>query len=160
MEQFLRVVEFLFTNEVALTVIATIFGIVWTKIKTEERKRNLDFEKFNNVIELTVDSMYKNHVRDLKLANADGKLTDQERNDIMRNAKTDVFVNARELGINLFKLLNVKVDGSASKYIRYSKELPYQKLGTIVQAKIEKEVSKQKQAGGHVCQNNKVLEKD
>lgn len=125
------ITEFL-TSEATLTALGLFVAAVWTGFKTTDmyRKRtNMVMRLFLQIVEGAVAHTYTNYVRQRKAANADGKLTDAEKKAAVELAKAKIQ-----------EVCEVeRIDNTV-----------YAATPEIVEAQIEKAVSRLKIAGRRV----------
>lgn len=95
-------------NDTNLTLIAGVFGLVWSAFKSSEwyrlrRDRRLDHAL--GIVETAVERTYESYVRAIKRAREDGKLTAAERMHARRLAAETAIEIARREGLNLLRII-------------------------------------------------------
>lgn len=72
----------LLSSELFMNMLAVVVGGIWTAIKASEwmqSKKDSALYSIADALEQGVQLVYETYVRETKAANADGKLTEQER---------------------------------------------------------------------------------
>ena len=113
-------------RDMAVEIGAVVIGMVWTWFKTTEMFRSRAATRYIKAIEALeagVEYAYETYTRELKLANEDGKLTNEERKRARDMAISAAKAFARERGISLVAELGEDyLDLWVSKVVR-SREL-------------------------------------
>jgi hypothetical protein len=92
------------SNDAFITLIATIIGTLWAAFKASawfQSRKAGRVEKALLCLEHGVETTYQTYVRECKLANADGKLTPEERAAALNSAIENASAYARQEGLDL-----------------------------------------------------------
>ena len=83
-----------------LGIIASVFGVVKALSWTKQKKLDIALD----ALEIGVRQTYEGYVKSLKMANQDGKLTDEEKKTARDIALTVATAWAKTQGVNLAKV--------------------------------------------------------
>jgi uncharacterized membrane protein YebE (DUF533 family) len=96
--------ETLLVSEAGLTMLGAVAGAVWTLFKTMDwyaRGRRRRFEAALRALEAGVERTYRTYVQALKEANADGRLTEEERRRARELARETAILYGRTEGVDV-----------------------------------------------------------
>jgi len=104
-------IETILASEVTQSLIISVLGIAWGVIqgtKWFQRIKDRRYYKCLKVIEEAVRDTFYDYVKQVKDANADGKLTDDEKSRAKRYAMRRLETLAAEKGIPVFQQFTVE----------------------------------------------------
>lgn len=104
-------IETILASEVTQSLIISVLGIAWASIQGSQwfqRLKDRRYYKCLKVIEKAVQDTFYEYVKQLKDANADGKLTDDEKSRAKRYAMRRLETLAAEKGIPVFQEFTVE----------------------------------------------------
>ena len=96
----------LLTSDLALTLLATLFGAAWTLFKSTEffeQRQRARTRQALGILETAVEETYRTYVESIKESRADGALTPEERRRAREMAKARALHIARRNGQDLLR---------------------------------------------------------
>lgn len=100
-----------FSSELGLTIVGTIFGAVWAAFRSSEwygRLRRQRFQQGLLALEAGVEETYRTYVQALKEARADGTLTEEEKRQARALAKERAVAIAQCEGVDLLRAVGAE----------------------------------------------------
>ena len=95
----------LLTSEASIAVVVFVLGILYKLIEKSKTAKKWQLDKAYSFVAAGVEQTYKDYVRNIKAAKADGKLTDDERREARERAKEYAIAYAKEDGFDLLKTI-------------------------------------------------------